>query len=160
MRALPRISFQMMNTVNKSTGYSPFQLRFGKTLCTPLTFPDFPGALDPPIHLDTPLPLTWSPFVLSTLPCLRSKHTLLSTCRLRSGRPKSLQDYTRFDMPTHFFSHDMTPRVSGYDFRLTDEDKLRAAQRRQGGKDIEPWTITTTTMPSTRHTRRRKKWKT
>ncbi len=31
VRALPQIRFQMMNTVNKSTGYSPFQLRFGKT---------------------------------------------------------------------------------------------------------------------------------
>ena len=29
VRALPIIHFQIMNTVNKSTGYSPFQLRFG-----------------------------------------------------------------------------------------------------------------------------------
>lgn len=31
VHALPRIRFQLMNTVNKSTGYTPFQLRFGKT---------------------------------------------------------------------------------------------------------------------------------
>ena len=31
VRALPRIRFQMMCTVNKSTGYSPFQLRFGRS---------------------------------------------------------------------------------------------------------------------------------
>src|ERR1700678_2973079 len=29
--ALPRIRFQIMSTVNKSTGYTPFQLRFGRT---------------------------------------------------------------------------------------------------------------------------------
>jgi hypothetical protein len=31
VRALPLIRFQMLNTVNKSTGYSGFQLRFGKS---------------------------------------------------------------------------------------------------------------------------------
>ncbi|EDR02067.1 reverse transcriptase-RNase H-integrase [Laccaria bicolor S238N-H82] len=30
-RALPRIRFDMMNTVNKSTGFSPFQLRMGRS---------------------------------------------------------------------------------------------------------------------------------
>ena len=30
-RALPRVRFQMMNTVNKSTKFTPFQLRFGKS---------------------------------------------------------------------------------------------------------------------------------
>ena len=30
-RVLPRIHFQMMNTVNKSTKFTPFQLRFGKS---------------------------------------------------------------------------------------------------------------------------------
>ena len=30
-KALPLIRFQIMNSVNKSTGYSPFQLRFGRT---------------------------------------------------------------------------------------------------------------------------------
>jgi len=30
-RALPRIRFNIMNSVNKSTGFSPFQLRFGKS---------------------------------------------------------------------------------------------------------------------------------
>ena len=30
-RALPRIRFQMMNTVNASTGFSPFQLRMGRS---------------------------------------------------------------------------------------------------------------------------------
>jgi hypothetical protein len=31
VRALPRIRFQIMSTVNKSTSYTPFQLRFGRT---------------------------------------------------------------------------------------------------------------------------------
>ena len=31
VRALPRIHFNIMATLNKSTGYSPFQLRFGKS---------------------------------------------------------------------------------------------------------------------------------
>ena len=30
-RALPKVRFDIMNTVNVSTGYSPFQLRFGKS---------------------------------------------------------------------------------------------------------------------------------
>lgn len=28
---LPRIRFHIMNTINKSTGYTPFQLRFGQS---------------------------------------------------------------------------------------------------------------------------------
>ena len=31
VRALPRIRFQIMNTINKSTNYTPFQLRFGRS---------------------------------------------------------------------------------------------------------------------------------
>ena len=31
VRALPAVRFHMMNTVNKSTGYTPFQLRLGKS---------------------------------------------------------------------------------------------------------------------------------
>ena len=31
IRALPRIRFNIMNTVNKSTGFTPFQLRFGRS---------------------------------------------------------------------------------------------------------------------------------
>jgi len=31
LRALPRVRFHMMNTVNKSTGYSPFQLKYGRS---------------------------------------------------------------------------------------------------------------------------------
>ena len=31
VKALPLIRFQIMNTINKSTGYSPFQLRFGRS---------------------------------------------------------------------------------------------------------------------------------
>jgi KaiC/GvpD/RAD55 family RecA-like ATPase len=31
LRALPRVRFVMMNTVNKSTGYSPFQLKHGRS---------------------------------------------------------------------------------------------------------------------------------
>ena len=30
-RALPKVRFDIMNTVNKSTGFTPFQLRFGKS---------------------------------------------------------------------------------------------------------------------------------
>ena len=30
VRALPQVQFNIMNTVNKSTGFSPFQLRFGR----------------------------------------------------------------------------------------------------------------------------------
>ena len=45
VRALPRIRFHMMNTVNKSTKFSPFQLRFGRS----------PRIL-PPL-LPSPLPL-------------------------------------------------------------------------------------------------------
>lgn len=40
-KALPLIRFQIMNSVNKSTGFSPFQLRFGRTarLIPPLIAP-------------------------------------------------------------------------------------------------------------------------
>jgi hypothetical protein len=31
VRALPRVRFNIMNTVNKSTGFTPFQLRFGRS---------------------------------------------------------------------------------------------------------------------------------
>jgi hypothetical protein len=31
VRALPRIRFDLMNTVNKSTGFTPFQLRMGRS---------------------------------------------------------------------------------------------------------------------------------
>ena len=31
VRALPRVRFDMMNTINKSTGFTPFQLRFGQS---------------------------------------------------------------------------------------------------------------------------------
>lgn len=41
VRALPRICFQIMNTINKSTKYTPFQLRFGKT---PRILPPLPTA--------------------------------------------------------------------------------------------------------------------
>ena len=32
LRALPRVQFAIMNTINKSTGYSPFQLKYGRSL--------------------------------------------------------------------------------------------------------------------------------
>ncbi len=40
-RALPRIRFNMMNTINSSTGYSPFQLRLGRSarMIPPLVAP-------------------------------------------------------------------------------------------------------------------------
>ena len=41
-KALPKVRFDIMNTVNKSTGYTPFQLRFGKS---PRILPPL---LDPP----------------------------------------------------------------------------------------------------------------
>jgi hypothetical protein len=42
VRALPRVRFHIMNTINKSTGYSPFQLKTGRSprLIPPLTTPD------------------------------------------------------------------------------------------------------------------------
>ena len=41
-RALPKVRFDIMNTINISTGYSPFQLRFGKSprILPPLINPD------------------------------------------------------------------------------------------------------------------------
>lgn len=43
-RALPRVRFDLMNTVNKSTGFSPFQLRLGRSprLIPPLITPVVP----------------------------------------------------------------------------------------------------------------------
>lgn len=43
VRALPRIRFAIMNTVNKSTGFTPFQLRFGRS---PRILPPFLTAND------------------------------------------------------------------------------------------------------------------
>jgi hypothetical protein len=42
VRALPRVRFHIMNTINKSTGYSPFQLKTGCSprLIPPLVTPD------------------------------------------------------------------------------------------------------------------------
>jgi hypothetical protein len=31
VRALPKVRFDIMNTINASTGFTPFQLRFGKS---------------------------------------------------------------------------------------------------------------------------------
>jgi RNase H-like domain found in reverse transcriptase/Integrase zinc binding domain len=47
VRAIPRIRFHIMATINKSTGYSPFHLRFGRSprLLPPLTNPP-PNASD------------------------------------------------------------------------------------------------------------------
>jgi len=46
VRALPRIRFNMMNTVNKSTGFSPFQLRMGRSPCIiPPLVPAKPSAM-------------------------------------------------------------------------------------------------------------------
>ena len=41
VKALPLIHFQIMNTVNKSTGFSPFQLRYGRSarILPPLVVP-------------------------------------------------------------------------------------------------------------------------
>lgn len=52
-KALPLIRFQIMNTVNKSTGFSPFQLRFG---CSPHVIPP----------LITPLPNPSPEFVVAS----------------------------------------------------------------------------------------------
>ena len=54
-RALPRIRFNIMNTVNKSTGFSPFQLRLGRS----------PRLIPPLLHDQEVLPLTPSSFELS-----------------------------------------------------------------------------------------------
>jgi hypothetical protein len=44
VRALPRVRFHLMNTVNKSTGYSPFQLKTGRS----------PRILPPLLHAKKP----------------------------------------------------------------------------------------------------------
>jgi hypothetical protein len=53
VRALPRIHFQIMNTVNASTGYSGFQLHLGRSPC--VIPPLIPSVLSPE-HADS-LPL-------------------------------------------------------------------------------------------------------
>jgi hypothetical protein len=45
VRALPRVRFNIMNTVNKSTGFTPFQLRFGRS---PRILPSFLPPADQP----------------------------------------------------------------------------------------------------------------
>ena len=47
--ALPKVRFDIMNTVNKSTGYTPFQLRFGKSprLLPPLSVLPFDAPTEP-----------------------------------------------------------------------------------------------------------------
>jgi hypothetical protein len=47
VRALPRIRFNIMNTVNKSTDFSPFQLRFGRR---PQLLPPITSATTPVSH--------------------------------------------------------------------------------------------------------------
>jgi len=42
VRALPLVHFQMINTINKSTGYTPFQLCFGRSPCI------LPPLINPP----------------------------------------------------------------------------------------------------------------
>ena len=46
VRALPRVRFALMNTVNASTGYSPFQLHLGRSprLIPPLSSSPIPSA--------------------------------------------------------------------------------------------------------------------
>jgi hypothetical protein len=48
VRALPRIRFHIMSTTNKSTGYSPFHLRFGRTprILPPLHSPPVDPSVD------------------------------------------------------------------------------------------------------------------
>jgi chromodomain-containing protein len=50
VRALPRVRFNIMNTVNKSTGFSPFQLRLGRAprLLPPILKESAPLAISPP----------------------------------------------------------------------------------------------------------------
>ncbi len=49
VRALPRVRFDIMNTVNASTGFSPFQLRMGRSprLIPPLVAPAFEDPVPP-----------------------------------------------------------------------------------------------------------------
>ena len=45
VHALPRVHFDMMNTINKSTGFTPFQLQFSRSLrVIPLLIPAKPSA--------------------------------------------------------------------------------------------------------------------
>ena len=48
VRALPRVRFNIMNTVNKSTGFSPFQLRLGRSprIIPPLVNPPSKNPVD------------------------------------------------------------------------------------------------------------------
>ena len=47
VKSLPKIRFNIMNTVNRSTGFTPFQLRFGRS----------PKLLPPIFHSETQLPV-------------------------------------------------------------------------------------------------------
>ena len=59
-RALPRVRFHIMNTINKSTGFSPFQLRLGRS----------PRIIPPLLPASSPDPLNNSPPAISA-------HTLI-----------------------------------------------------------------------------------
>ena len=48
-RALPKICFDIMNTMNRSTGFTPFQLRFGKSPCILPPFIPPPPDNNPPL---------------------------------------------------------------------------------------------------------------
>ena len=56
-RALPRIRFNIMNTVNKSTGFTPFQLRLGRS----------PRIIPPLVQVPNPLPLNPSELSAQTI---------------------------------------------------------------------------------------------
>jgi hypothetical protein len=60
-QALPKVRFDIMNTINKSTGYTPFQLRFGKSprIIPPLssTPSDDPASTTAKEHIARMLPI-------------------------------------------------------------------------------------------------------
>ena len=60
-KTLPKVRFDIMNTVNVSTGYSPFQLRFGKSPCI------LPPILDKPL-MDNPATAAAEETLLRLLP--------------------------------------------------------------------------------------------
>jgi hypothetical protein len=63
-RALPRVRFDIMNTVNKSTGFSPFQLRMSRS---PRLIPPLLPTVLQEITADY---LDGTPHVLTLLDCI------------------------------------------------------------------------------------------
>ena len=77
-RALPKICFDIMNTVNRSTGFIPFQLHFGKSLRI------LPPIIPPPPDDNPPLTSTHDQIQLMLPLELEAKDNLL-TAKVRQA---------------------------------------------------------------------------